>query len=383
MEQKILHVVSFDIPYPPNYGGVIDVFYKLKALREQGVEIILHCFEYHREQAPELNQYCKQIFYYERDTSWKRHLSATPYIVLSRKNNALIDNLLKDNYPILFEALHTCYYLNDRRLAGRMKIYRASNIEHHYYWHLFKSERESLKDRFFFLFESCKLYFFQRNLKYADISLMVSQEDRDYLQKKLPKSDVRYLPSFQENNEVTSPTGKGKYVLYHGNLSVAENEKAALYLIEEVYVNSDIPLIVAGLNPGKKLLEAASKYDHVELIASPPHDEMNRLICEAHINVLITFQATGLKLKLLNVLFAGRFCLANDLMLSGTGLEPLCVVSKNNPEEIRRHTDALLHENFTEKDIEARRKLLSVNYSNQKNAARIAALLSGATEEFA
>ena len=27
-----LNIVSFDVPYPPDYGGVIDVFYKIKEL---------------------------------------------------------------------------------------------------------------------------------------------------------------------------------------------------------------------------------------------------------------------------------------------------------------------------------------------------------------
>ncbi|MCX6283192.1 MAG: mannosyltransferase, partial [Bacteroidetes bacterium] len=44
MEQH-LHIVSFDIPYPPDYGGVIDVYYKIKTLSEAGVKIHLHCFE--------------------------------------------------------------------------------------------------------------------------------------------------------------------------------------------------------------------------------------------------------------------------------------------------------------------------------------------------
>ncbi len=30
---KYLNIVSFNIPYPANYGGVIDVYYKLEALR--------------------------------------------------------------------------------------------------------------------------------------------------------------------------------------------------------------------------------------------------------------------------------------------------------------------------------------------------------------
>ena len=45
-EPKHLHVISFDVPVPANYGGVIDVYYKLKALHLQGVKIHLHCFEY-------------------------------------------------------------------------------------------------------------------------------------------------------------------------------------------------------------------------------------------------------------------------------------------------------------------------------------------------
>ena len=33
MNLKNINIVSFDIPYPPNYGGIIDVFYKIKALK--------------------------------------------------------------------------------------------------------------------------------------------------------------------------------------------------------------------------------------------------------------------------------------------------------------------------------------------------------------
>ena len=35
---KYLNIVSFNIPYPANYGGVIDVYYKLEALRACGVK---------------------------------------------------------------------------------------------------------------------------------------------------------------------------------------------------------------------------------------------------------------------------------------------------------------------------------------------------------
>ena len=34
---KYLNIVSLNVPYPPNYGGVIDIYYKIKALKAVGV----------------------------------------------------------------------------------------------------------------------------------------------------------------------------------------------------------------------------------------------------------------------------------------------------------------------------------------------------------
>jgi hypothetical protein len=60
-------------------------------------------------------------------------LSVKPFIVKSRANRKLLRNLQHDNYPILFEGLHTCYYLTHKKLADRIKIVRCHNIEHDYY----------------------------------------------------------------------------------------------------------------------------------------------------------------------------------------------------------------------------------------------------------
>ena len=67
---KTLHVVALNIPWPANYGGVIDIYYKVKALHECGVKIILHCFEYERPHAAELEAICEEVHYYRRRTGW-------------------------------------------------------------------------------------------------------------------------------------------------------------------------------------------------------------------------------------------------------------------------------------------------------------------------
>ena len=58
---KAVNIVSFNIPYPPNYGGVIDVFFKIKALSDAGFKVYLHTFIYDRTPSEELKRYCKKI----------------------------------------------------------------------------------------------------------------------------------------------------------------------------------------------------------------------------------------------------------------------------------------------------------------------------------
>jgi len=56
---KHLHIISFDVPYPTDYGGAIDVFYKIKALHKLGIKIHLQTYEYGRGQQDELLKYCE------------------------------------------------------------------------------------------------------------------------------------------------------------------------------------------------------------------------------------------------------------------------------------------------------------------------------------
>lgn len=369
MPENHLHIVAFSIPFPANYGGVIDVFYKLKALHKAGIKIHLHCYQYDRPEAPELDTYCETVNYYPRKTGFVSQLSLKPYIVESRKSAQLLKNLLCNKYPILFEGLHSCYYLNHKALQGRSLIYRESNIEHDYYFNLVKSEK-NLGRKVFFLLESLKLRLYQKQLKYSTLMLVVSQTDCDYLSKQFPEKEVIYLPSFHGNSNVMSVPGKGDYVLYHGNLSVGENVQAAEFLIKEIFNDLTVPLKIAGLNPSESLKNLVVDYKNIELITNPPQSEMEALIRNAQINVLVTFQATGLKLKLLNTLYNGRWMLVNREMLAGTGLESLCEIA-GSADEMKLKITSLYNMEFDQNQLLARTELLRKRFSDEVNAARL------------
>lgn len=375
MSDKHLHIVSFDVPFPANYGGVIDVFYKLKALKKAGVRVHLHCFKYGRENARVLEDLCEVVHYYPRKSGIASAMSVKPYIVQSRRSELLMSNLLYDEYPIIFEGLHTCRYLSDPRLKHRKKIYRESNIEHHYYFHLFKAEKKIFR-KLYHLAESLKLRLYQKKLKHADLMLAVSQSDTEYLKKHFPKNNIEYLPSFHPNEKFLVLPGKGGYAFYHGKLSVTENYKAAEFLIEKVFAGFDKKLVIAGMDPPTHLKLLIEKHPNIELIENPDDEKMFDLIRNAHVNVLVTFQATGLKLKLLNTLYNGRFCLVNPEMVQGTGLETLCEIAEN-ADGLKAKLDELFGKQFNMSDIRDREILLQENYSNRKNARKLIGLIFG------
>lgn len=371
-----LHIVSFNIPFPANYGGVIDVFYKLKTLHELGVQIHLHCFEYGREQATALEEYCEQVHYYPRQTGALRQLSAKPYITNTRRSKALINKLLQDDAPILFEGLHCCYYLNDERLKDRQKLVRMHNIEWEYYYYLAQLERQPLK-KLYFMLESWRLKRYQRILKYANHVFSISPQDHKRLQSQLlTASAVTYLPAFHPNQAVRSQIGQGNYVLFHGDLSVKDNEAGALFLIERIYKRTKMPmpLVVAGLNPTKKLQQIIQQTENVTLRPNLPHAALQQLIFNAHVNVLISFQASGMKLKLLNALFTGRFCLVNAPIVENTGLSELCII-ENDARAIQQQLIRLALLPFSTQHLSHRKAELGENFYNAFNAQKIVALL--------
>ena len=371
MTENHLHIIAFDVPYPANYGGVIDVFYRVKALSEAGVKVHLHCFEYGRGEQEILNR-CHEVKYYKRDTSFGKQLSLTPFIVNSRKSEALVLDLLKDDYPILCEGLHTTAVLLDKRLRSRKVFVRAHNVEHDYYNGLAEVERCGWK-RLFYHVEAWKLRRYEPVLKNAAGIFAISQKDADYF--KQFYNNVTLVPGFSATDSVCSETGRGEYVLYHGNLSVRENEDAAKWLIENVFAELDLHCIVSGLNPSDKLKKLVDTYTNVTLMANPDDAEMIDLLRQAQVNILVTNQPTGLKLKLLNALYNGRFCLVNSDMVKGTSLDTLCVVA-DEPKQMIAEIKRLMEEDFTEDDIEKRDAQMQQLYDNEANALKIVEAIS-------
>ncbi|SVA40097.1 uncharacterized protein METZ01_LOCUS92951 [marine metagenome] len=366
-----INIVSFDIPYPPDYGGVIDIYYKIKALNNVGIKIYLHCFHYGRKRSFRLESICSSINYYRRYRNPLHYFSKQPFIVRTRTSKQLINNLLKNDSPILFEGLHSCFYLTDPRLKNRKKIVRTHNVEHKYYYNIAQVEQNWFKKKYF-ISENRKLRKFEKKIGYAEIIAPISESDTIYFSSMY--SGVVHVPIFHGNETVNIKAGKGDYALYHGNLSVPENENAALYLVHKVFNDINVKLIISGRNPSTRLLNAVNKNSNVTIETNIQWADLLNLINNAQINILPTSQNTGMKLKLINALYNGRHCIVNSKMITDKILEECCIVA-DSAEEMKKAVLENANREMNKNNIVRRTKILENNYSNKTNADNLISIV--------
>lgn len=375
MKNEPFHIIAFDVPYPPNYGGIVDVFYKLKSLHAVGAKIIYHCFYYSGHNPPTelLEQYCEEIHYYERKKApWKLITSRYPYVISSRDNKTLLLNLLKDDAPIFFDGIQTCYFMNHPKIKARKRLFRANNIEHVYYFELAKWETSWLKKQYLKI-EARRLARFEKQLAGVDAILSVAKMDIPHFS---TYAKTYHIPPFfnSDNRFIIDEEQSIRQVLFQGNLSVKENEYAAKFILNEVAPLTNEKIIIAGKDPSETLIDLAKTHKNVELIATPSIEKMDALIRHSRVNLLLTFQQTGIKLKLLHALESGQHIIINDKMDDSGIFASLCHVENTAPAIVSR-MEELLSLPFTTAMKVNRDAEFAENYGNERNAKRILELI--------
>jgi len=361
-----LNIVSFDVPYPPDYGGAIDIYYKLETLNDLGIKIYFHCFQYGRNGSKRLEEICVDTFYYPRKRNLIHLFSQKPYIVETRFSSELLENLLKNDAPILFEGLHSTYWIESPKLKDRMKILRAHNIEHDYYNELSKVELNRLK-KWYLKLECWKLKAYEKKICNFNLISAISETDSTYFASK--HENVVYTPIFHGFTENYTKNLE-EYALYHGNLGVPENENAACFLINEVFSSLNFPFIIAGKNPNRRIRNLIGRYSNISLIDSPSIEKLERLISQAKIHVLPTFQSTGMKLKLIHVLFTKGTVIINSNMTTDSELKNCCIIA-DTAEEMKNSVVKSFTESVKYEVLELRKNLLNKKFSNEENAREL------------
>lgn len=339
-----VHIVCSSCPYPADHGRSIDIFEKIVALYNEDIKIHLHYFGCTEDKnVQELNHYCDTIGIYRTQ----------------KENENLARCMCKDNFPLLVEGLHSTEILNwvdpDKRKVLVLLYNDAS--------------AGNSKPGFFqkiFLWNENKRKKHQPGLRKDCLYVCLSQKDAEILREKYQVSNVTSLPAFVPWYEVKCQEGMGHFCLYHGNLSVPTNEKAAIWLLEKVFSELRYPFVIAGKDPSRRINKLAQLYSHTCVVANPSEKQINELVQKAHINIIPSLQSVCGRYKLLHSLFEGRHCITNDTMIENTDLEKACHIANDSGSKIMTIKN-LMNQPFTAGEIELRKNLLLPRYDNSKN----------------
>ncbi|MDQ3016702.1 MAG: hypothetical protein M3R25_08295, partial [Bacteroidota bacterium] len=302
-----LHIIAFAVPYPPDYGGAIDVWNRVRALHRAGLKIHLHCFVYgsFRPHAA-IQDVAAKVTYYPR-LSWQAILApGQPYIVTSRRNPFLLNNLKQDQLPVLFEGIHTTGFIDE--LKDRKCLLRAHNIEHKYY-----NDLAADSQRFQYLFfqrESLALHRYECNLASRfDTVFTISPSDQMWYENE--KAHAVMIPVFHGLKDLDIKEGRGEYMLYQGDLSIESNQSAVVELLGLLQDNPKYPVIIAGRSGEKAFEEKLTKYPKLRREVDVSEGRMLELVRDAQIIIVHSRHSSGMKVKLFPALYQGRFILAN------------------------------------------------------------------------
>lgn len=331
-----IHIICLDNPGLPTYGGVIDIHYRLLALASAGVSLYVHAFYTGREKPDKsvLLQIAEEVHFYPRKSFPACVLDSQPYMVCSRNHPDLIKRLIQDNLPVWCEGIHTSAVLTElRKQNPERKFYlRAHNVESLYYQELFRNARNPVR-RLYFKTEYLKILKYEENiLREFDHVFAISPEESLILQKYT--SRISWLPAFvRYRNQVLktlpNPDPDDFNLLFHGNFAIDENRISAEWLIHfmQKFPRKGMRLLLAG-----KKLGAFSASLPASVQKFPDPEIMDEMLDQADLIVLPGTQRSGVKIKLLESLSAGKRVICSMQTASGSGLESELVIFKNEEQ---------------------------------------------------
>lgn len=359
--------MSFDNPFPPVYGGVIEVFYKLRPLQQLGIAVHLHCFVNDIPQHnPDLDSVTEKVYYYRNSRHAFAFLSLLPFSVRSRDSRLLLDRLRETPAPILFEGLKTTYW-RARAALDAPQYLRLHNLEQLYFDGLAQSENQLFK-KLAYRMEALKYKRYERLIPGFDQTFALSVFENDQVQRMGGTSS--YIPVFHGNDTVAALEGVGKYALYHGDLRASDNRRVAERLIG-IFANiPDYELVIAsGPASASYIGRKIAAYPNITYESLRDFDHLKTLLAQAHLNLVFSYQRSGTKLKLLNALFHSRFCLINENVIDDARVAELCVFVDSDAS-LRQAIDQYRNQPY--QDYARRRALLETHMSDRVNARTLA-----------
>ena len=374
--QRSLNVISGYLPCPNTLGDAQQTYWLLEALSEAGIQVHLFTFcdqdttldtannpTINATRHPQLFKICRAVTTYTINKGHRNFSFSAPYATGKFLNQALIQNLAANNFPILIEGMGPSGLALSKDLEHRKIWVRILNYAPNYFRYLQERSIAPLKK----LFYQRETILSKRVLKKINqrVSwITTSGADKRNLEDLFLNGNIQILAPFaSSSNNISSKTGLGNYCLFQGNLSDAATHKTARWLLTHVFHNLKVPFVITGSNPTPSLVALAHKQPHTCIVANPSSAERQDMIEKAQIIIQPSFIKEVADEALLEGIKKGRHCLTNSKTTSshlGT-----CYHQGASANAFQEIIVQLYHHPFSEEEIDTRKKLIATEKTNE------------------
>jgi glycosyltransferase involved in cell wall biosynthesis len=338
-----ISLIAHLAPYPPLNGGSIDIWRRIKAFSHCGVKLQLISWVDHPwrdNELKEVQKYTQQIHLvpFKRSPSflarriidlWFYPLEVTSRIIRGKKLSNLFAQVKAFDPDLIFlDGIHggeIATYLSEK--LNVPLVTRSHNIEHIYQQRLLQSAIgwKKLKKRLSLTnLKNYETKLLEKSLVFYDISV----DDLKYWQEQ-GLTNGRYLPPLIEisdqnnlgeyiNNNVDS--NRSYDVVFLGSLYSENNIAGLIWFLTEVVplIRSKFPsvkILIAGLNPVKKIKQLCSETEGIELTINPVSSA--EIYNSGRVLINPISAGSGVSIKSIEMLASGKPIVSRSQGLSG------------------------------------------------------------------
>lgn len=377
-ENKTVLVVNGDFVYPPDHGGRVHVWNRIKVMKQMGFVIDLICTIKEmptQEYVDEVNKYVRKLFFCERKN---RIIDMFSFLPLQIKSREKLKNVhLKDRYDyLILDDVGAMPIFQNPTLSYNKVMLHLQNDNYVYFKGLASSER-TLWKKLYYLLDAFKFKWIDAEVVHSLRNIAFVSYDEMIRYKKLyPEIHEVFLPVAIETDYKERGLNT-KTALLIGSFFMINNQDAIRFYLSEIHPQltadvEDYRLIVAG-NSRKKgiawIKELASGYENVEIYDTP--EDLDGLYAQASVFVNPMRYGAGVKLKTVNAIVNGLPVVATTIGNEGTGLaHGKQILVSDNPRILSGYIKELFEDSSMRRNfVKSAQQYLKENYDQQEKLA--------------
>lgn len=321
--------ITAEFPYPPNSGGRIYTWHRIKHLSETNDIFLFSLIE--DSDMKHLNDEIvkktfKSINIYKRKNKLKKAIKGYkyPFSVATRKIEDIRMDIgtLVDKVDIdLIIIDHPQMLINCNMDYDIPKILTQHNIEYKAFKSMYKNSNSIIKKiifkREFILMKKFEEEYYKNDL--INAYTFISEEDRQYFEKKYKKENLHLIPPGIDFIEKKYIKEKNNAIVFTGKMDYEPNVQAMKWFCNNVFpqIKLDIPdakLYIVGKNPSKYINSLADE----SIIVTGAVNSVENYLKLANIVVIPLLSGGGVKIKLMEALQYRNIVVTTNIGIEGT-----------------------------------------------------------------